>query len=82
MDSRYLEVAELCERAFAAREKAGRARDLAARSPRSAQVFCRHAKEFETKAVELDRRREQVEALLREKGGRQAMATPTSSAFG
>jgi len=70
MDPRYLEIAELCERALAAREKAGRARHLASRSPQSAQVFCRHAREFETKAAELDRRREQVEALLREQSGR------------
>jgi uncharacterized membrane protein YccC len=62
MYAKYLEIIELRECALAAREKAARATRLAERTLKNAALFRQHVGAFEARAMEFDRRREELEA--------------------
>jgi hypothetical protein len=64
MYRKHLDVVELREKAFIARQKAARARLLAARATGRPVVFEEAAANLEAKAVELQRRMEQLKAEL------------------
>jgi hypothetical protein len=64
MYPKHLEVVELREKAFAARERAARARLISSRTVHQLTLFEQGAVKLEARAAELERRMERVAAEL------------------